>query len=152
MAETWIPWKQVLSQALVKKRKKNNQVPKSLGFSSPAWSYTTTSEPHWRLWAGRSLSDHRQGGTQGLESLKVKVEVTSSCPTLWPRGTLQARTLEWVAIPFSRGSSQPRDWTWVAFQRHKGTRSSLEGPSSNSKISCIFWGFSKQNTADTQKL
>ena len=28
---------------------------------------------------------------------------------------LQARILEWVAIPFSRGSSQPRDWTWVSF-------------------------------------
>ena len=26
-------------------------------------------------------------------------------------GILQARTLEWVAIPFSRGSSRPRDWT-----------------------------------------
>ena len=29
-------------------------------------------------------------------------------------GILQARTLEWVAIPFSRGSSQPRDRTWVS--------------------------------------
>ena len=26
-------------------------------------------------------------------------------------GILQVRTLEWVAIPFSRGSSQPRDQT-----------------------------------------
>ena len=26
----------------------------------------------------------------------------------------QARVLEWVAISFSRGSSQPRDWTWVS--------------------------------------
>ena len=26
-------------------------------------------------------------------------------------GILQARTLEWVATPFSRGSCQPRDWT-----------------------------------------
>ena len=26
-------------------------------------------------------------------------------------GILQARTLEWVAFPFPRGSSQPRDWT-----------------------------------------
>ena len=26
-------------------------------------------------------------------------------------GILQARILEWVAIPFSRGSSQPRDQT-----------------------------------------
>ena len=29
-------------------------------------------------------------------------------------GILQARILEWVAIPFSRGSSQPRDWTRVS--------------------------------------
>ena len=29
-------------------------------------------------------------------------------------GFLQARILEWVAIPFSRGSSQPRDWTQVS--------------------------------------
>ena len=27
---------------------------------------------------------------------------------------LQARTLEWVALPFSRESSQPRDWTQVS--------------------------------------
>ena len=30
-------------------------------------------------------------------------------------GVSQARMLEWVAISFSRGSSQPRDWTWVAY-------------------------------------
>ena len=29
-------------------------------------------------------------------------------------GILQARTLEWVAFPFSRGSSQPRDRTQVS--------------------------------------
>ena len=29
-------------------------------------------------------------------------------------GILQARILEWVAILFSRGSSQSRDWTWVS--------------------------------------
>ena len=45
--------------------------------------------------------------------------VTQSCPTLWDptdhslpgssvHGILQARTLEWVAICFSRGSPQPR--------------------------------------------
>ena len=28
-------------------------------------------------------------------------------------GIFQARVLEWVAISFSRGSSQPRDWTQV---------------------------------------
>ena len=29
-------------------------------------------------------------------------------------GILQARMLEWVAFPFSRGSSQPRDQTQVS--------------------------------------
>ena len=29
-------------------------------------------------------------------------------------GILQARIQEWVAFPFSRGSSQPRDWTQVS--------------------------------------
>ena len=46
---------------------------------------------------------------------KVKVKVAQSCPTLCDpmdytvHGILQARILEWVAFPFSRGSSQPRD-------------------------------------------
>ena len=30
-------------------------------------------------------------------------------------GILQARTLEWVAIPSSRGSSQPRDQTHMSY-------------------------------------
>ena len=30
------------------------------------------------------------------------------------RGILQARILEWIAVPFSRGSYQPRDWTQVS--------------------------------------
>ena len=52
--------------------------------------------------------------------LKVKVKVTQSRPTLCDhmdytaRGILQARILEWVAFPFSRGSSQPRDQTQVS--------------------------------------
>ena len=54
---------------------------------------------------------------------KVKwseVKVTQSCPTLCNpvdytvHGILQAWILEWVAFPFSRGSSQPRDWTQVS--------------------------------------
>ena len=53
----------------------------------------------------------------------VKVLVIQLCPTLCDptdcslpsssvHGILQARILEWVAIPFSRGSCRPRDWTW----------------------------------------
>ena len=50
----------------------------------------------------------------------VKVKVAESCPTLCNptddtvHGILQARILEWVAFPFSRGSSQPRDRTQVS--------------------------------------
>ena len=45
----------------------------------------------------------------------LKVKVTQSCPTICDpmdytaHGILQARILEWVAFPFSSGSSQPRD-------------------------------------------
>ena len=38
---------------------------------------------------------------------------TCSPPGSSVQGILQARILEWVAIPFSRGSSWPRDRTWV---------------------------------------
>ena len=38
-----------------------------------------------------------------------EMKVAQLCPALCdPLGILQARILEWVAIPFSRGSSQPR--------------------------------------------
>ena len=45
----------------------------------------------------------------------MKVKVTHLCPTLCDlidyavHGILQARILEWVAFPFSRGSSQSKD-------------------------------------------
>ena len=51
---------------------------------------------------------------------KVKVKVAQLCPTFCDpmdytvHEILQARVLEWVAIPFSRGSSQPRDRTQVS--------------------------------------
>ena len=38
----------------------------------------------------------------------------SSLPGSSVRGILQARILEWVAVPFSRGSSQSRDRTQVS--------------------------------------
>ena len=52
--------------------------------------------------------------------LKIKAKVTQSCPTLCDpmdytvHEILQARILEWVAIPFSGGSSQSRDQTQVS--------------------------------------
>ena len=55
---------------------------------------------------------------------KSESEIAQSCLTLCDptdcslpgssvHGIFHARVLEWVAISFSRGSSQPRDWTWV---------------------------------------
>ena len=52
-------------------------------------------------------------------------KVAQSCPTLCDpmdcslsgssiHGFPQARVLEWIAISFSRGSSQPRNRTWVS--------------------------------------
>ena len=38
----------------------------------------------------------------------------SLCDPIDIYGILQARILEWVAFPFSRGSSQPRDQTQVS--------------------------------------
>ena len=57
-----------------------------------------------------------------MRSYWIKVLVTQSCPILCKsmdyslpgssvHGILQARILEWVAIPFSRDSSPPRDGT-----------------------------------------
>ena len=62
--------------------------------------------------------------TQHCKSTML-VLITHSCPTLCDPmdysppgssvyGILQARILEWGAIPFSRGFSQPRDQTWVS--------------------------------------
>ena len=62
-----------------------------------------------------------------IRALKQKwtSEVAQSCPTLCNpmgcslpgssiHGIFQAKVLEWLAISFSRGSSQPRDWTQVS--------------------------------------
>ena len=57
--------------------------------------------------------------------LRVKVLVIPACkilcdpmecspPGSYVLGILQVRMLEWVAIPFSRGSSQSRDRNWVS--------------------------------------
>ena len=53
-----------------------------------------------------------------INMLKVKV-AQSYLPLCDPidygvHGILQARTLDWVALPFSRGSSQPRNQTRVS--------------------------------------
>ena len=55
--------------------------------------------------------------------MKVEMLVSQSCPIVTHdcslpgssvHGVLQARILEWVAMPSSRGSPQLRDQTWVS--------------------------------------
>ena len=62
--------------------------------------------------------------------------VAQSCPTLaipWTvalpgssvHGNLQARILQWVAMPSSRGSSQPKDQILQLILSHKGSLNSI---------------------------
>ena len=86
----------------------------------------TSSALLWEARAHDGLSVTRvsypSGGESTLSSSHLCVLVAQSCPTLCDpmdcclpgssvHGILPARILEWVAIPFSRGSSQPRDRT-----------------------------------------
>ena len=75
--------------------------------------------PEWVAFPFSKESSQPRDGTQS------ESEVAQSCPTLCDpvdcslpgssiHGILQARILEWVAISFSRGSSQPRDRTQVS--------------------------------------
>ena len=77
---------------------------------------------HSEIWLTEKKEVMPFAGTSVNEG-KMKVPVAQ--PTLWDpmdgsppgssvRGILLARIREWVAIPFSRGSSWPRDWTQVS--------------------------------------
>ena len=79
------------------------------------WSLKSHTNEHTSLRPGRKP-------VHGPKRLRVLVVlVAQSCPILCDlmdcslpgssvHGILQARILEWGAIPFSRGSSQPRDY------------------------------------------
>ena len=75
-----------------------------------------------------------------------------SLPGSSVHGIFQARVLEWVAISFSRGSSQPRDRTRVSciagrcfyHLSHKGNQKDMRKEKivlSLFSYTCIFWNF-----------
>ena len=80
----------------------------------------------------------------------MKVLVAQSCPTLCDpmtcslpassvHGILQVRILEWVAVPFSRGSSQLRDRTHITQGRRLLHHLSRQGsPSKLEWVACPF--------------
>ena len=96
----------------------------------------------------------------------VNVLVAQLCPTLWdpkdcspPGSSVHAwnspgkNTREWVAIPFSRGSSRPRDPTWVYlpyrqilyYLNHRGSPYLSNPPSNDSKPSPVVGSFASSN-------
>ena len=114
-----------------------------------SWKALRWLHPNAAAWQGSSARcAHGSPCSEYAPEFTAKVkesesEAAQSCPTLCNpmdcslpgssiHGILQARILEWVAIPFSRGSSPPRDRTQVSCNhlRHqrspKGTRMGLE--------------------------
>ena len=100
-----------------------------------AWRIPGTEEPGGLLSTGlhrvrHDWSDLAAAAVTRLFSfmdfvfLVLKVNLSVMSDSLWPYGLqlsklsvyriLQARTLKWVTISFSRGSSQPRDRIWVS--------------------------------------
>ena len=83
------------------------QSPLSMGFSRQEY------------WSGLPCPPPRDLPNPGIKprSPTWQADSLQLCPTLFKtmdyrvHAILQARILEWVAIPSSRGSSQPRDWT-----------------------------------------
>ena len=70
----------------------------------------------------------------------MKMKVAQSCLTLCNpmdytvHGILQARILEWVAFPFSRGSSQPWDRTQVSHTAGNSLPAELPGKPFRCKV------------------
>ena len=79
-----------------------NKGPYSQGYSLPSG--------HVWLWE----LDCREGGKWSCSVMPDSANPwTAACQAPLSLRILQARILEWIVIPFSRGSSQPRDWTQV---------------------------------------
>ena len=81
-----------------------------------AWRIPWTEKPGGL----QSIGSHRVRHDRSDQVVAVTVKVVQSCSTLCNpmdyivHGILQARILEWVAFPFSRGSSQPKYQTQVS--------------------------------------
>ena len=100
--------------------------------ATPRWSWSQRSG----VWLPVLFDKGREGartlprdppwGSACRQGCGQQSEVAQSCPTLWdfmgcslPGSSIheifQARVLEWVAISFSRGTSQPRDQTGASY-------------------------------------
>ena len=82
-------------------------------------------EPRSPALAGRFFTSWVIKEAPVCQYFNVNMKVAQSCPTLCDPtdytvpGIPQTRILEWVAFPFSRGSSQPRvelNYMWILYQ------------------------------------
>ena len=96
------------------------------------WATVHGASEHWtrlsvRVRAHTHTHTHTHTCTHGHVSINLYLQKRKwseshsvMSDSLWPCGlyspwnSLQVRILEWVAFPFSRGSSQSRDWTQVS--------------------------------------
>ena len=89
--------------------------------SADSWSLTMKT---WKNWNAHPTTSFIREAVYRERVCKC-AQLLQSGPTLcnsmdysppgsFAHGILQARILEWVAVPSSRGSSRPRDWTWVS--------------------------------------
>ena len=127
----------------------------------------TYNHPNSEILSGESTHTlghiSREDATQEptTDTHRVKGKVAQSCLTLCDpvdytvHGILQARILEWVAFPFSRGSSQCKGRTQVSHiyqPSHPESPRMLEGvaypfsggsswPRNQTRVSCIVGGF-----------
>ena len=125
--------------------------------------------PLGKCWQNGSIRVLKEGNTSknfkysevyGISSMLLKVKITQPCPTLCDplgytvHGILLARILEWVTVPFSRGSNpglphcrqilyqlshqgSPRILEWVAYP----FSSRSFRPRNRTVVSCIAGGF-----------
>ena len=89
----------------------------------------------------------------GKTNVSIVSEVAQPCPTLCDpmdcslpgssvHGIFQARILEWVAVSFSRGSSQPRDQTHASYVSCTGRQvlyywRHLQSPQTSPELKCL---------------
>ena len=97
------------------------QVPTSVHENKVSkWSAATGFElvtwPKIGQWAPEASSSYVCVPAKSLQSFPTLCNpMDRSPPGSSVPGILQARTLQWVAVPSSRGSSPPRDWTPISY-------------------------------------
>ena len=97
--------------------KRSHACTATLSAPSPAaghhWSTPLLETPrHSQASLGQSFYESESEVAQSCSTLCNPMDY--SLPGSSVQGIFQARILAWVAISFSRQSSQPRDWTWVS--------------------------------------